>query len=294
MTLHPLAGVSEKLRNADDHLHRLQDAALAYLNSGPNASIIGEHDPDDSTRGVFRFNVLTEPPLKLAAIAGDAVHNMRSALDYFVEEAVKANGARPTFNHGFPVAATADAFKSALGKGKLLGISKKAANLVEGFQPYQVKPEARDRHPLAMLHALSNRDKHHMLAISALNASLVWSFVADDGRVLRADRTTKPVRHGESLAEVPTEFVIDGQKAHLKFQITTLIAFDEPSFPQGFDVLGALQHIREFIGRFMFPAFIRCFDPLPEELQLRSHGITNLPIKVDLVGWDRARGAPLD
>lgn len=105
MSLHPLAGVVEKLRNANEHIHRLQDATLLYLNSGPNAAIVSERDASDSTRGRLCFKVLRQPPLKIAAIAGGAVHNIRSALDYFIEELVKGNGHTPGFQHRFPICA---------------------------------------------------------------------------------------------------------------------------------------------------------------------------------------------
>jgi hypothetical protein len=44
MPHHQLAGVVEKLRNADEHLHRLNDATLRYLNATPNAAIISNRD----------------------------------------------------------------------------------------------------------------------------------------------------------------------------------------------------------------------------------------------------------
>src|SRR5262245_46142289 len=96
MSHHQLAGVVEKIRKAEDHLHRLQYASLFYLNGvDPNVHIRSELDANDRTRGRLRFKVLRQPPLKLAAIAGDVVHNLRSALDYFVEELVKSNGYKP-------------------------------------------------------------------------------------------------------------------------------------------------------------------------------------------------------
>jgi hypothetical protein len=253
-------------------LHRLETATLAYLDSGPNGSIVAERDSNDSTRGRLRFKVLHQPPLKLAAISGDIVHNLRSALDYFVEELVKGNGHTPSFQHLFPICAKPNDFSSAIGKGRLNGVSKRAMGAIEGFQPYNVKPEAQHRHPLLHLHTLSNRDKHHMLAISALNAAFVWQFVAPDGRVLQSNRTTEAIQDGGILAEIPVDFVIDGTKVELQSQVEIRVGFNEPAFAN-FDVAGALQNIREFIGMFMLPAFATFFDPLPDDLQLTSHGL---------------------
>jgi hypothetical protein len=98
MTHHPLAGVIEKLRNADAHLHRLYGETLAYLNNGSNAAIWPEQDASDHTRGRLVFRVLRQPPLGIAAIAGDIVHNLRSPLDYLVEELVNSAEMCPLFN----------------------------------------------------------------------------------------------------------------------------------------------------------------------------------------------------
>jgi hypothetical protein len=247
---------------------------LEYLNSGPNASILSERDHSDSTRGRFRFKVLRQPPLPLATIAGDVVHNLRCPLDYFIEECVKRNNRSPNTAHQFPICSTPELFAKAVDKGRIDGVLPRSIKAIEGFQPYQVKPEARRRHPLTHLHKLSNRDKHHMLTISALNADFTWRFVTQDGRVLRSDKTTEPIHDGGVLAELPSEFVINGEKAQLQSQLSIRVGFDEPAFA-GFDVAGALQGIREFIGMFMLPAFAVLFDPMPDDLRLISHGLVN-------------------
>lgn len=282
MLTHPLAGVVEKLRNADENLLRLEAATLLYLNSTANAALLAERDAHDSTHGRLRFKVLRQPPLKLAAIAGDVVHNLRSSLDYIIEELVKKNGHTPTFQHQFPICVSPDGFSQAIRKGRVYGIIDRAVRAIEGFQPYQVNPEARHRHPLAHLHTLSNRDKHHMLAISALNASCEWKFVARDGRVLGSDQTTEPVHDGGVLAELPIDFVIDGEKMQFQSQLAIRIGFDEPAF-SGFDVVGALQGIREFIGLYMLPAFALFFDPLPDDLRLTSHGLAGPAKPVEML-----------
>jgi hypothetical protein len=140
--------------------------------------------------------VLKEPPLRLAAIAGDVVHNLRASLDYIVEELVKSSGHTPMFQHQFPICADADGFAAALKKGKLNGVPAKPLRLIKGCQPYQVEPEARPVHPVIQLHRLSNRDKHHVLAISALNAAFRSKFVGKDGRVLRSEESTDYVFDG--------------------------------------------------------------------------------------------------
>jgi hypothetical protein len=194
MTHHPIAGVLEKLRNSDHHMRRLQAAILPYLDDRSNVAIVVERDTGDSGRGTFRFKVVRHPPLEFSVIAGDVIHNLRSSLDYIIDALVRDNGHTPTFQNLYPISVDKDAFAMALKKGRLYGVHERALKGVDGFQPYQLSTKARPRHPLTHLHKLSNHDKHHVLALSALNASFVWKFVGAGGRVLRTDQTTEPVR----------------------------------------------------------------------------------------------------
>ena len=275
MSSHPLAGVVVKLRNADHHLQRLHAATRAYLDSGSKtAQIIAERDPSDRTRGHLRFKVLIEPPLEIAVIAGDIVHNLRCSLDYIVEELVKLAGHTPTRSHQFPICATAEGFTQALEKGKVYGISKDGIDAIKHFQPYEMKPKGSAIPPLLLLHKLSNRDKHHMLAICALNAYCVWSFVGKKtGRVLRSDRTTEPVRNGGVLAEMPANMIINGEKTQLQAKLTISVGFNEPALSP-FEVFETLQVNREFIGKVIVPRFETFFSSLPEEMRLTTHGVT--------------------
>jgi len=273
---HPLAGVVEKLRNADEHFQRLEATLLEYLGGTLKGTVRSEFDPNDSTRGLLRFMVLQQPPLKVAAIVGDVVHNLRCSLDYMVEELVKRNGHTPGFQHQFPICIAPGAFVQALKKGRLYGVHESAVRAIDRCQPYHADPDMRERHALNWLHMLSNRDKHHMLAVSALNAGLGWAFVAHGGHTLSEGHTTERVGDGGTLASVPVEFIIDGKKVQLQSKLSIGVSFAEPEF-KNFDVMGSLQTIREHIGLTMLPRFTEFFDPLPEQLRLTSHGILSTP-----------------
>jgi hypothetical protein len=273
MPNHPLTGVIVKLRNADEHLQRLHAATRAYLDSGTKpAGVVAEQDPSDRTRGYLRFKVFSEPPLEIAVIAGDVIHNLRCSMDYIIEELVKRNGKKPGSSNQFPICTTPDGFADALRRGRLNGVSKTGIAAVKQHQPFEGTAKGSARPPLLLLLQLSNYDKHHMLAICALNASLVWSFVNRDGLVLRSDRTTEPVRDGGVLAEMPANMVINGEKTQLQAQITISIGFNEPALSP-FEVFETLQVIREFIGKVIVPAFEPFFQPLPDDLRLTTHGV---------------------
>lgn len=270
--MHPLAGVIEKLRNADVHLQRLYTESLLYLNGPPGATIFPQVDPSNPGQGRLIFKVTREPPLKLGVIAGDVVHNLRSALGYMIEALVRGEGLTPTVQHQFPISSNSDRFAEEVKKGRIAGISGQARRFIEGIQPYNVKPKSRPDHPLRHLKMLSNRDKHHMLVISGLNAKVRWQFIADGDRVVRSGQTTESVEDGGVLATIPTQFVIGGEQVKLQQELAIQIGFTDPSIP-GFDPPACLQNIREFIGLHVVPAMETFLGQLPDDLRLKHHGI---------------------
>lgn len=98
-------------------------------------------------------------------LVSDVAHQCRSALDQLVTQLVVANGGEVKQHRGgFPIATTRKDYE---GRGKkarsyrdsmLMGVSDAAKLLVDTMQPFHdEKPGA---HPLAMLQAISNWDKH--------------------------------------------------------------------------------------------------------------------------------------
>jgi hypothetical protein len=78
------------------------------------------------------------PPLRLGVILGDMVHNLRSALDHLVWQAVLRNGGRPNRSHQFPICDDEKDWND-------------ACNVV-------MKPAA-----LSRLREISNEDKHRVV-----------------------------------------------------------------------------------------------------------------------------------
>lgn len=91
-------------------------------------------------------------------LAGEAIQNLRSALDHLVYEL--SGGNRRT---QFPIFTDPCEFQ-VLGSRKLKGVPEAKRALIEKAQPYRFMPEDAAHHPLAQLSALSNRDKHRVLA----------------------------------------------------------------------------------------------------------------------------------
>lgn len=125
---------------------------------------IGDIDPDTGWCEIFgRWNQVEEP--SLSVIAGDYVHNLRSALDYVVTALVQASNAQLREAHQFPIFTARAGYRKVVGtatkakpEGPLRGV-RHGLTLIESFQPYHREADA-ETHPLAKLNRFSNTDKH--------------------------------------------------------------------------------------------------------------------------------------
>lgn len=103
---------------------------------------------------------IIEVPLRFALLAGDAIHNLRAALDYVIYQLVLADGGTPTRATMFPILAE----KPPKGFAQLpavAGITREAPLLnLESLMPYAGQPYGQK---LALLHRLDIADKHHLI-----------------------------------------------------------------------------------------------------------------------------------
>lgn len=152
---HPLTGPKLKLARAKSHLADFESAIVAYRESEPY-TLRFEHDASTG-ENVF-YVVLTKclPP-ELSVIAGDVVHNLRSALDQMVCGLVRANGKQVRTGNGFPIMGSEKSFDEAC-VGKLKNVSAKADRFIRRLKPYRGAADA-----FWMLAELDNLDKHNSI-----------------------------------------------------------------------------------------------------------------------------------
>jgi hypothetical protein len=155
MARDPLLGVRVKLKRAKEHLTDLQAKVRAFLDRGPYRVIRDEKT--EPGQHLFRVQIRESVPAEWGAIVGDAIHNMRSALDLLACEMVVANGATPDRTTQFPFAATQAKF-AAKGMPEIQAASQKARRLVARLKPYNGGNDA-----LWRIHELDIRDKHRLL-----------------------------------------------------------------------------------------------------------------------------------
>jgi hypothetical protein len=139
----------------------------------------------DPTTGYHSFRVGTLPKPErreeISLIAGDVIHNLRSALDHLAwAMASEFSGGEPPDPTGvqFPIRDTAAAFGEARRVRAQLAVAH--WQFIESVQPYHGVDGRSDswhgpyNHQLALLRDLSNDDKHRLTRVTLLMPSQVW------------------------------------------------------------------------------------------------------------------------
>jgi hypothetical protein len=101
------ASIRAKIQRAEKHISDLNVEVSAFLATNPYSAI--RHD--DPKTGNYELRLWTRDCLpQLLTILGDAIHNLRSALDHLACELVRANGGTVTDQTAFPIARSKEPF----------------------------------------------------------------------------------------------------------------------------------------------------------------------------------------
>ena len=144
-----------KIARASEHIASLEAEITAFHRRNPY-TIVSEKEADTGDI-VQRVRVLEQPPIRLALIAGDAIHNLRATLDLLVHQLVLANGSVPTAATAFPIRKTAAAFDQDVDR-LVEGASEDVIAAIKELKPYQGGNDT-----LWLLHRLDILDKHQVL-----------------------------------------------------------------------------------------------------------------------------------
>lgn len=259
-----LSGCRAKIKRADEHLNALYAEMQTFFEPYSNRRIV--YDVFDRPWHIIVVRPLLDelPPLRLSLICGDAVHNLRTALDHLVWQLVLTEGNEPGKWNSFPIYSDPKAFtrdarsrKKKRGPGPLEGIDPngEAWAVIEGAQPYRAdNPRA---NPLSMLHELDVIDKHRTLLITLLfpDETTLWDLVGWnlDAELLDYSINVQPlsmVRETQILWLRFSEAGPDPQvrvKGNLPIQPT----FGNPRFQVPADMIAGMYHyVSDFVESF--------------------------------------------
>jgi len=242
---HPLDGIWEKIKRADEHIKNLDLDITSFLQSDIY-KIVGY--PQSETREHVLRVMGPPPPLRFSVIAGEVIHQCRSALDHLIWQLVLANQGTPDRRHEFPICETTGKFKEACDRRKIKGISSIAARIIESIQPYN-NPKGFEWHPLWVLHSMDITDKHKLLMVVIATASL-------SGQMLSIDPGQSNVNIlGFSEPKWPSRPTEDGTEIFR-------IRLGEPAPQMNVDVKPAIQVAFEEYGPLREQPVLHCIKQL--------------------------------
>jgi hypothetical protein len=194
---HLLDGCWAKIERANENIENLNAEIGAFVHSD-NYIIVRHLDHQTKT---CTFHARGQSiPLRFSVLAGEIIHHLRSSLDHLIWALVLTRHRAPDFKVQFPICLAADKFEATVKAGIIKGVAGSAKAIIERIQPYHNangSNVARDD-PLAVMHDLSNTDKHKLLAVavSAARNPMKINFLhttREESPISKIVRSTGPV-----------------------------------------------------------------------------------------------------
>ncbi|MER0203622.1 MAG: hypothetical protein DU480_07130 [Nitrosomonas sp.] len=150
-------GAGAKLDRACVHMEQLREATREYMATEPFELVQRQQENGDF---VVSVRVRNAVPRVWSLIIGDAVHNMRAALDHLVWRLVELGGGLPGRRTCFPVGRRSKVeFERDLPQA-LAGANSTAIAFIRRLKPYEGGNRV-----LSRLHALDIADKHRLVLV---------------------------------------------------------------------------------------------------------------------------------
>ena len=124
-----LALVRNKTEWAKKNLNNLEKLANEHIFD--TEYVVSTH-PDSAKTSLQRMDKM---PFDIVLMAGDVIHNLRSALDHLAFNLVQVGGGIPTTKTCFPIAETREKYESSKA-GKVRGMTDAAKAAIDDLHPY--------------------------------------------------------------------------------------------------------------------------------------------------------------
>jgi hypothetical protein len=260
--------LTAKLEWAKQHLFKLSSRWRKFIDEENGCPILSEDNPNTGDRRYYVGNILPIPA-DIPLITGDAIHNLRSALDHLAYELVSIHtkGKGP-FDKGlyFPIGENAKDFCDRLERaskvktkpsGVIQRIGDDAIKHIRGIEPY----DGGASEFLWHLHQLDIIDKHHLLVtVTFQNSSqtmppaqmakmrsqllgIEWIPTINDSKWFLTD---VPIPRF-SLETDDTLDIIPKAQVQNEMNFPIEIAFGEPEIVKGKPVLDTLNRTADMI-----------------------------------------------
>jgi hypothetical protein len=265
-----LDGVEIKMARSMEHITSLREETTQFI-EGQGAQYRRVRD-EEPPKG-WGFYVAWEPvPGRFGAIIGDALTNMRAALDHLASQLFFATKQAPTDAWiNFPIASDpAKPLKS------LQRVPAAAAPIIASVQPYQnlTRGQPAEIHPLHVLKLLVNRDKHEALTLTELfGASSIIRVTGIGGAPIFASVETPGGLATDPVGWLPDEAFPADEPWEIFATIEPILAIDLGN-KRMLPILELLTSMHSYVqGEVIDPIAAACFSSSSLSVQGHASGV---------------------
>lgn len=233
-----------KVERAKEHIGNLNAEITTFRQRDPY-KVSPNIDPQTGELAIS-VEIREYPPLRWGALAGDVVHNLRSALDILWRIVCLSPDRSENRRDGFPILSSKEFKRRFLRKKQ--PARQALVDLLKTIQPYEPGDEG-GNDLLWKLRVVNDTDKHHLLipVFVGLRGGLVIATPAE-GAALACEITvrpyTYPIAQGAELFRVALPFA-EGTQVNVKVELGLQVAFGEPQLVQGQEIVSTLH---QFVG----------------------------------------------
>jgi hypothetical protein len=175
----------------------------------------------------------------LSTTVGDAIQNLRSALDYLAAELVRSAGNDPKLVY-FPICESAKKY-IADSEGKTKGMPRDAKKLIDSIEPYG----GGYGDDLWLLNTLNNADKHRLLMPVSVNIAQEVVFSLSPGG---KNTTFTTLVRAPGLDEGDVLGSVSGNsEGEQRIQFAFDVAFSKPDSIAGEPVFRSLNYLADMV-----------------------------------------------
>jgi hypothetical protein len=241
-----------KVERAKKHIRDLHALFLSFEREEP--CTVASRDDLQTQERTYYVERIKKVPTDFAVIAGDALQNLRSALDHLIYQAIfKETGSWPTKRTiSFPIGQNSTEYAPPKFGGRVEGLGEPAIKVLSSLKTYKGGNDW-----LWRLHSLNNLDKHKLLipAFTSLSSHRITSSIRNKmmanfmnplnsgvmPQMYRVNVAPEaldfPLQEGSVLLTIPLAELEDDMK------FTFDIAFNETGLGEGEVVVDAFRNM---------------------------------------------------
>jgi hypothetical protein len=230
-----ISGIRLKIERAHKHIGDLNAVISDFL--GTDFYSLGTKHKPEIGQVAYYVTGVRHLPDEIPAVLGDAIHNLRSALDHLAWQLVEVCGQQPGTATKFPITKTRQQYDSAFGEREIAQLWPTVVELLRVVQPYRTTDDT-----LWHLHRLDIHDKHRLI-IPVACALDSWGL--KEPRVWLGDLSQSfRIKLGEELLSIPTSTYA---QYHENINFKTDIAFEDLEIASGNSVLETLHNMADSV-----------------------------------------------